>query len=375
MLHRCIKCKEEFTSEYLLNKHKNRKVSCDVILKCTKCLKSFSSSQSLERHYNKSIPCISTIEFEKRIKKQEREQEKHLKKERLKQIDLENKMKLKEKDLENKIKLLNIKKESNMTYINMYAENNKEKKAIALEIIDAKASHKKEIESIKTERKWQTTQVINNNITINNTNICINYIKNILMENKSLSFKSVEKNSINLIDSRFQYAPNLHKKTLSIIKKYTTLNEIISYILSYTLNNKRLPDERCIYYINKKYFAIMISDTENQSYDFEDDSKFEDANIEDEINDVSKNVEEIDFMKDLLPVIKTVIKFFIEKLTDILMTAYNFKFDSDEYLLCEMLNRYIHEALHATSSINDLEKISNEVFLTIIPENYKESIS
>lgn len=65
------------------------------------------------------------------------------------------------------------------------------------------------------------------------------------------------------------------------------------------------------------YFAIYISDSEAQSYDYNNDSKFEDANIEDNNVDGSKDVKEIDFVFDLFPIIRKVLCIYINLLLDV----------------------------------------------------------
>jgi len=374
MIYKCNKCREEFISQYLLTKHENRKISCDIVLECIKCLKVFPTSQGLERHYSRLNLCVSTAEYKKRIKKEEKKKEN----DRQKQIELENKMKLlkfkHELELETlKHKEIMLDKRRNAD-IDMYTENNKIKKANELEIASFKLSKRENIELIKTERKGKTAQIINNNVTINNTNICINYIKDNFMENASLSFNSLKRNSMDRINNKFSYSPDLHKKALRIIQKYDKINDIIAYILRYTFDNKKFPDERCIYYINKKYFAITILDSENQTYDFDGDSKFDNATLDEELNDASKDVKEIDFVNDLLPVIKNILKLYIEKLVDILVTAYNFKSDSNEHMTCDMIKRYIQDSLNASSTIADLEKLSNKVFETVIPEQASDTV-
>jgi hypothetical protein len=421
MIYKCTKCNKNFTSEYLLKKHENRKIPCDGILECVKCLKIFSTIQSLDQHYKRLTPCISEIDFNKRLKQEEtqrkreekqkkqeekeqrKREEKELEKQRkreekevylqnkmtllrlkneldlenkmkLKELNLENKMKLKEKDLENKENILKIKKESNITYINMYAENNEKKieriKAKDLEIIDAKAASKKQIEMVKTERKGQTAQVINNNITINNTNICINHIKDTFMEYASLSVNSMKKNALSKYNNTIEHLQDkeVRQKVISIFKDNTNLDKIVHFLIKYSYNNEDYPEERCVFYMNNRYFGIYISDSENIKYDFEDDeSKFEDA-PDDIIFDVSKNVKEIDFMYVLLPMIKEILQKYIETLLHIVDLCCKPKNDSNDQALYNNLESFLKYSLHDNNTINWLKNISDKVFETIIPE-------
>ena len=53
----CTKCNKEFNKKYNLERHLNRKIPCNNIIKCSNCLKEFKTNQGLIRHSNKKIPC------------------------------------------------------------------------------------------------------------------------------------------------------------------------------------------------------------------------------------------------------------------------------------------------------------------------------
>jgi hypothetical protein len=54
----CVKCNKSFKSIYNLNKHNNKKIPCDLIIKCENCLKIFNTKQNLNKHNNRKNPCI-----------------------------------------------------------------------------------------------------------------------------------------------------------------------------------------------------------------------------------------------------------------------------------------------------------------------------
>ena len=64
---RCKKCNKSFLSEYLLNRHKNKKVPCDVILSCKKCKKIFKTQHEFDNHEKRKFPCDGPKSKEKII--------------------------------------------------------------------------------------------------------------------------------------------------------------------------------------------------------------------------------------------------------------------------------------------------------------------
>jgi uncharacterized C2H2 Zn-finger protein len=57
----CIKCNKNFTNVYLLDKHLNRKIPCNVEIKCLVCEKIFKYDRELTNHLNKKKPCVKHI--------------------------------------------------------------------------------------------------------------------------------------------------------------------------------------------------------------------------------------------------------------------------------------------------------------------------
>ena len=54
---KCEKCEKIFKLKTDLNRHINRKISCNRILQCLKCNKKFNFHRDLQRHLNKKFDC------------------------------------------------------------------------------------------------------------------------------------------------------------------------------------------------------------------------------------------------------------------------------------------------------------------------------
>lgn len=62
----CFKCKKEFNSLSNLDRHLNRILSCDLILKCKTCNVIFKKQNQLDSHLNRKFPCkMVDIDLEK----------------------------------------------------------------------------------------------------------------------------------------------------------------------------------------------------------------------------------------------------------------------------------------------------------------------
>ena len=73
-LYKCEKCNKEFNRKYNLDKHINKKISCNRILKCDNCLKVFQTKQTLDNHRNRKNKCIKVdLEIENKKLKEENE--------------------------------------------------------------------------------------------------------------------------------------------------------------------------------------------------------------------------------------------------------------------------------------------------------------
>jgi len=53
----CTKCNNNFTTKQNLNKHINKKIPCDRIIKCDNCLIVFKTKQILNKHQNRKNKC------------------------------------------------------------------------------------------------------------------------------------------------------------------------------------------------------------------------------------------------------------------------------------------------------------------------------
>ena len=187
--YKCKTCKKKFISEYLLNKHLNKKIPCSVIIKCIRCNKVFEYSRDLDRHEKRKNPCkiINTkTDLELRL---EIERERTARLQIEKDKDLNNKLiiineKAKKEKEKNKLrlKIIQEKKEKELEIIKEKKLLDKERTENSSKLIQEKAKHQLEkcqaVEKLKTERKEKTPQVINNNNTVININNVIQYITN-----------------------------------------------------------------------------------------------------------------------------------------------------------------------------------------------------
>jgi uncharacterized C2H2 Zn-finger protein len=57
MKYKCNKCQSYFSTEFLLNKHVNKSISCDKPLKCSRCEVSFTDITLYNRHLNRKLKC------------------------------------------------------------------------------------------------------------------------------------------------------------------------------------------------------------------------------------------------------------------------------------------------------------------------------
>ena len=411
---RCKLCQSIFTSEYLLLKHKNRKIPCNTIFKCDRCDKILSTHYALENHYKRKIPCIKPttiinpinqkksknfkkeiiilekkkeIEIEKanikleilKIKKKEarriqeekrdilemevqreamlefeRDQRKiQLATEKTKQIELKaqiQKEKAQLKELE--YSRAHQKTREHRENIKLYAENNEKKiqkqKEAKLEIIKAKAESMKSIEIMRSERKEQTPQIINNGIIINNINICIDHIKEHHMDKLNIEFKQMQPLAIEYLRQNvISHDENKSAKHLvDIFEKYDTCNGILDHIIRMAYNNLELDDKRCIWYMKNPEYYFSGSVSENE-----------------------KIVKLIDFDKELFPLIKPMLSTVLIRMTA-MVTKYvkmgcNYEKggESTKYMKHQNLLYYQRNVLpFVDECLKDIKKMSNKVF-------------
>jgi len=290
------------------------------------------------------------LEFEREQRKIQLEEEKR------KRIELKIQLQQEKAQLQQKRKELEYsrsdkKSRDNMTYIKMYAENAKnkleKKKEIDLEIIKAKAESMRNIEIMKNERKEQTPQIINNNVTINNINICINYIKEHHLDKLDIDFNQMQQSAVEYFKENVTNDnTNISAKHLiSIFNKYDTCNGIMDHILRMAYNNLERENKRCVWYMKdpEYYFAGTIQD-----------------NI--------KNVKLINFDKDLFPLLKSMLSTALIKITAaaekyVKMTCdYENEKNQDNFIKHKNLLYYQRNVLPFTTCLSDIKKMSDKVF-------------
>jgi hypothetical protein len=454
MVLNCERCKSQFTTEYLLQKHLNRKIPCNIIFLCLKCKKIFASKYSLERHYNNKKPCVEVPKYIKSVKKNindklkdklillekqkeisieiqkgKDESKLEIERERVrkKEIDLaiqkEKKILLEQKELaikeekrlkrkearriqeekrdilemevqreamleferdQRKIQLAiekakqielkaqiqkdkarELKERKELEYsrayqktrdhrenIKLYAENNEKKiqkqKEAKLEIIKAKAESMKNIEVMRSERKEQTPQIINNGIIINNINICIDHIKKHHMDKLNIDFKQMQPLAIEYLRQNvISHDENKSAKFLvDIFEKYDTCNGILDHIIRMAYNNLELDDKRCIWYMKTPEYYFSGSVNKNE-----------------------KIVKLIDFDKELFPLIKPMLSTVLIRMTA-MVTKYvkmgcNYEEggESTKYMKHQNLLYYQRNVLpFVDECLKDIRKMSNKVF-------------
>ena len=454
----CNICKTQFTSDYLLLKHQNRKIPCNVIFECIRCKRILSSDTALENHYNKKTPCVESPKFIKPIKKPTNNKNDVKNKiiilEKKKEISLEiqrTKEKLKEQDRKFKLEIqkekarkkeqdrkfkLEIQKEKAIllerkeaekkckekqrkrelqdqrdiiemeiqreyiiqcekeerkmqmiaaktkqielqkqiqqeklyqrgkmkdleysrsdkrsrdytTYIKMYADNIDRKKAAALEIIKAKTDAMKTIEVMKNERKEQTPQIINNNITINNINLCINHITEKYMDKAVIDVSQMQNNANDYFSYNMKGISDYHGIQFlnGIFQSSDCVTSIIKHILELAYNNKDKPNQRCVFYVKEldNYFGIFTSDG-------------------------AKEVKLMDFERDLFPRFKqqlakiaVAVSSNVEKYLDIRPT-FDESQATDNFMKFKQLKYYQQEILPFKSCLKNIKELSDSVF-------------
>jgi hypothetical protein len=416
----------KFTTENLLQNHKNNKVLCEKIFQCENCKKILSSQYSLERHYNKKNPCIEAtkyikphtsiksklilLEKQKEIQKQKeemkenerkfklellehRKEEKRLKRkedrriqeekidalemevqreamlefereqrkiqleiEKVKKIELMLQLQKEKSAIIDKRKDLEYsrayqKTRNHQESIKLYAENNKQKlekkKEIDLEILKAKEESRKTIEVMKMERKEQTPQIINNNLTINIINNCINHIKENHLDKLSIDFDQMQSTALEYLKQNIisQDENKSARHLIHIFNKYDTCNGILDHIIRMAYNNLEREDKRCIWYMKdpEYYFAGTMKDKE-------------------------RGVKLIDFGKHVFPLIKPMLSTTVVRMTD-MVTKYvkmgcNYEKDggSEIYMKHQNLLFYQKNVLPFSDCLEDIKKMSDKVF-------------
>lgn len=280
MKYKCLKCNNKFSSEYMLNKHMNKQVPCDIKIECDKCGLSFTSKIYLERHKNRKTPCIKNMEVTiniPQVSKSDEKQKNRLKieKEKTKQLEL----KLKEKTME--------------------IEAQKELKLLEIEALKLRNDSRLKEEEMKTERKEKTTHIINNqqNITIQNNfvlNIQNKYVTDYVIAIESEEFKEYENDIYKIaIDKKLLFNRYLFDTSKNI-------NEFISIFLRLLFNCESKIDYKNMFYsrdLNAFFgiFKILIEGNEKECY---------------------KEIREISYENHIDPIFRPIIQTLLEYMKD-----------------------------------------------------------
>lgn len=258
----CKICKRNFSSIYLLDKHNNKKYPCGIILQCNGCNKIFKLSTNFDKHLQRKTPC------NKLVVKKETEQF-LLDKEEIKlQIGLNTLEIIKEKNklakqntklAKQQIDFLQIKiavlTESKINIMHEQTKSDEIKSNNRLAII-------REGELLKTKRKEQTVNMINNadmiQININN----ISYLdKTYLPHVQLIDIKTINKNC-DVIDA-------ITRDSLKILKKSSNLTEINILLVKYVLNSDEFIDLKNVFHFdNCDTFYKLVKNMETQLNSF-----------------------------------------------------------------------------------------------------------
>ncbi|MGL5934002.1 MAG: C2H2-type zinc finger protein [Cetobacterium sp.] len=265
MVYNCNKCNNTFKSEYLLEKHINRKISCDVIFKCEKCRGIFKNNYSLTKHKRRINPCISESELRMQIEfKKLQIKEKMLEYKEKEHQNAKENIILKEKSLDDKKEERKHKKELFISkeqqdlkkqYHEMYmAAYNKLTDLEKITLAEKMKTLRKEktvshINNIHIENNIQTT--INNNIKLEQ-----NFIQNVIQtygENPTII--PIEDASKKLISDVWDN-PQL---TVEIFKTYQTINELLTTFFNKMYKN---PANKPIAYYKQleTYYGVSAND-------------------------------------------------------------------------------------------------------------------
>lgn len=265
MVLKCSKCNNTFNSEYVLNKHLNRKIPCDIVLQCARCNKVFQTIRDLNSHENRKFPCkITDINFEREQREKDRELKLHLETEknniREKTLLIEQR-KLDMRDKESAARAANTQKQMEIAQLKC---NNK------LELAQV-------IQSNKISLKEQFPSAVTNITNITNT--FINSIQDTYFITNDTCFTKVTEYRIKRFKEIQEYNQTcaLLREInwyIEVFNKYDTTQEIVKHFLRHAyLSNTEL-NTRCIYYheIIDQFYAVYITDVKKlQPIDYRKD--------------------------------------------------------------------------------------------------------
>jgi hypothetical protein len=296
--HICNKCSRELSSKYGLEKHLNKKIPCDRILKCQRCESVYNTKQELERHLQRKFPCklkteiASTKERELQLKL-EIEKIKILQKE--KEIDakvaiIKERSIQKEKEIDARVAIIrekNIQKEKDNEHTIKLRDKLLELKDKQIIVNDAKKDNSLAIakskrktvvikENLITERKGQSQKNINNINITNNVNLYLSVgqelISKLHPDNRCFEedLMQLGKDYISslTIDEDYDEEEDYYivlenrdkvDRLVNLYNNSSNNRELNTNILTDAFNHPDRPNERCIFYIPEINEFIGIS--------------------------------------------------------------------------------------------------------------------
>ncbi len=259
MKYKCSKCNSKFSSEYLLNKHMNKKTPCTEKIQCNICGLEFKGEIYLERHKNRKTPCVKNQEKIPQttvVINNDEKQKTRLKieKEKTKQLELKLELKLKEKEME--------------------IQAQKELKLLEIEALKLRNESRIKEEELKTERKEKTVHTINNTQIINIQN---NFIQN--MEEKYAKDDKVVCLDTSRLRKFQKYVGdkiNSHEDNELNIYLFNTSKSSRDFIITIfksIFNNEKFPKMRFLFYNKEldRFYGIFknLDNREVRQIDYE----------------------------------------------------------------------------------------------------------
>lgn len=245
MIYSCEKCSKVFKSNYLLDKHLNRKTPCDIILQCSKCNKMFATTRLLTNHLDRKTSCmvaIIDINLSKLELKLEIEKEKTLQisEKALMQTDLINKRAIAQADLISKrlsAKIFTKDKDLEKEYLKT------KRKEITAQIVnekilaDRKLAEYKHLDYLRIKEE-EAFKYVESRILTNEVVFDINELSHLLMHLIRNNILDVKK----------------------VFEEFTTIEECSTALLQVIFNNDEYPQFKSLFYFLEidKYFIIKL---------------------------------------------------------------------------------------------------------------------
>lgn len=361
----CDKCKKTFSTKYNLQRHLDKKVSCDKPLECNRCGKSFTKINTYQTHINRKFPCKNREMNQNAIDIKKLEME-------LKKLELIS---------NTKIKLQEIKKETvDKLYDASIAKSNTQikhdKAQIKIAEIKGKNALARQDKINETELIKERHRIANddrkamNKHIQKNTNVYINNLVIMDLENKYFPVNRQNMNNMKkLIEHSIEKVTIRPDDSEETAKKKTQNQEAIIALASKPEKVFDLIIRDTFMKNNKKYTFIFYNET-NESYyaiyEYNSTKLIKVVNFESELSPIFKKV-----VNDILFVIYNVLKEFcidnnIDLMTGNIDPEYMKVIDKT---VCRQLasraNRFslIQQIImYNTITDNDIKESSNKIF-------------